>query len=100
MQIKKDVYVRNGIVLQSLEIHMKNTTLLVLEGYDAFFMCGALDPSVYGDREVICGRARGVKTISELYNAEICDLSSYAYSIGLKPGMKVYEAFKQISQKK
>ena len=68
-------------------------------------MCGALDVSVYNsdkmkDRKVICGKALGVKTIKELYNSNLVEISNYGKSIGLKEGMKVYEAFKALSKEK
>ena len=63
-------------------------------------MCGALDTTVYKDREVICGKALGVKTIEQLYNAPIVELSEYAKQKGLKVGMLVYEAFKELSKEK
>lgn len=99
VKIKRYDYFRDGLKLEALEVELKNTTLLLLEGYDMFFMCGALDTAVYKDREVVCGKAVKVKTIEELYEAQIYDLSNYAKSLGLNTGMKVYEAFIQISKK-
>ncbi|MDE5715916.1 MAG: DUF1805 domain-containing protein [Anaeroplasmataceae bacterium] len=96
MEVLQNKLISEELTLNSLEIRLKGTTLLLLEGYGAFFMCGALDCTVYKEREVVCGRALGVKTIYELYNAEIRDVSSYALTKGIVPGMKVYEAFKKI----
>ena len=100
MQIKQGFINKQELELKYVEISLKNTTLLLIEGYESFFMCGALDPSVYKEREVICGRALGVKTIEELLNAKIAELSKYAIKQGLSVGMTVYEAFKELSQKK
>lgn len=99
MQIKQGFINKQELELNYIEISLKNTTLLLLEKNNAFFMCGALDPSVYKDREVICGRALGVKTIEELLNAKIVNLSNYAFKQGLNVGMTVYEAFKELSKK-
>ncbi|MDE5867784.1 MAG: DUF1805 domain-containing protein [Anaeroplasmataceae bacterium] len=100
MRINEQKYYKDGLDLNAVTIELKNTTLLLLEGYDAFFMCGALDTKVYQNREVLCGKAVGVKTLEDLYNAPIADSSNYAKSLGIVPGMYVYEAFQQISQKK
>lgn len=97
MEIKQGVYSKRGLQLNSLEIRLKNTTIIMLEGYNAFFMCGALDVEVYKNREVICGKAVGVKTLDALFEAEIYDSSLYAKKLGIEPGLKVYEAFEKIS---
>ena len=98
MKIIQGVFKREEVELNTLEVELKGTTLLLLEGYGAFFMCGALDVNISGEREVVCGKAVKVKTLEELYNATIFDSSKYAKSLGIIPGMKVYEAFKKISK--
>ena len=100
MKLKQNILEVENLKLNTLEVEMKNTTLLIIEGYDAFFMCGALDVNIYKDREVICGKAIKVKTIDELLHKPIFDCSDYAKINGILPGMTVYEAFKKISQKK
>lgn len=104
MIIKKEEINKYGLNLTTLEIEMKGTTLLIIEGYNAFFMCGALDVDVYNspkmlERKVICGKAVGVRTIDELLHAPIVKLCDYAKSLGLIEGMKVYEIFKELSKK-
>ena len=47
MQIKQGLIEKEGLELKYVEIALKNTTLLIIEGYESFFMCGALDVSVY-----------------------------------------------------
>lgn len=99
MNVIEKKYIRDGLELNALMVELHNTTLLLLEGYQAFFMCGALDTAVYQNREVICGKAVGVKTLDDLYNATIKDCSNYAKSMGIVPGMSVHEAFNKISKK-
>lgn len=99
MNVIEQKFRKDGLELNALMVELHNTTLLMLEGYGAFFMCGALDPTVYQNREVICGRAVGVKTLDELYAATIQESSLYAKSLGIVPGMRVHEAFCQISKK-
>lgn len=100
MNVIQKKYVKDGLELNALAVELHNTTLLLLEGYNAFFMCGALDTAVYQNREVVCGKAVGVKTLDDLYYATIKESSNYAKSLGIIPGMTVHEAFSQISKKK
>ncbi len=97
MEIIKSIYNRRGLKLNSLEIKLDNTTIIMLEGYKCFFMCGALDVDVYKNRKVICGKAVGVKTLDELFDATIYDSSLYAKELGIVPGLKVYEAFEKMA---
>ena len=104
LKIKKEIIKKDNLILSGLEVELKGTTLLILEGYGAFFMCGALDVDIYNslkmkDRKVICGKALGVKTLDELYNGKIEKISNHAKECGLVEGMKVYEAFKRLSEK-
>ena len=100
MEINSGLIRKDNMEMNYVEICLHNTTLLIIEGYKSFFMCGALDTSVYKNREVICCIAMGVKNIEQLYNANIVDLSEYAKQIGLQVGMTVSEAFKELSNKK
>lgn len=105
MKIKEGKLLYDSLELSTLEVELKGTTLLLIEGYNAFFMCGALDVNIYNspkmlERKVICGKAVGVKTIEELLNASLVQVSNYAKYIGLFEGMKVYEAFSKLSKEK
>lgn len=100
--VKKDILAKDGLALKTLEVVLPNTTLLVIEGYEAFAMCGALNVDVYNSEKmkarcVVCMRAVGVKTIDDLYNARIEESSDYAKTIGIIPGMIVRDAFKKLS---
>lgn len=104
MKIKEGILKDNDISLETLEVYLDNTTLLILQGYGGFAMCGALDVEIYNtpkmkERKVICFKAVGVKTLEELYEAEIYDLSDYAKSLGVAEGMKVKDGFEIISKK-
>ena len=46
MKIKQGLMKRNELELNTVEIELEGTTLLLLEGYGAFFMCGALDVEI------------------------------------------------------
>lgn len=100
MEINSGLIKKDGMKLEYVEICLYNTTLLLISGYNAFFMCGALDTKVYKNREVVCGKALGVKSIEQLYDSSIVELSEYALEKGLKVGMTVNEAFKELSKEK
>lgn len=105
MIIKEGKIEQYGLTLNTLEVYLDNTTLLVIEGYGGFVMCGALDVDIYNtpkmiDRKVICAKAVGVRTIDELLHAPIHQACQYAEEIGWKSGMKIYDAFKKISSEK
>lgn len=71
MKIKQGLMKRNELELNTVEIELEGTTLLLLEGYGAFFMCGALDVEIYKDREVLCGKAVKVKTLEQIGRAHV-----------------------------
>ena len=62
MKIKEGKLLYDSLELSTLEVELKGTTLLLIEGYNAFFMCGALDVNIYNspkmlERNVICCKA-------------------------------------------
>ncbi|MGM9970772.1 MAG: DUF1805 domain-containing protein [Anaeroplasma sp.] len=102
MIIKEGLLKDDSLKLESLEVVLDGTTLLLISGYGAFAMCGALNVDVYNtekmkDRKVICMRATGVRTIEDLYEARVVDCSNYAKEVGICIGMYVKDAFKKIS---
>ncbi len=104
MRIKEGILKDNDISLETLEVDLGNTTLLILEGYKAFAMCGALNVDVYNSekmkaRNVICIRALGVKTLEELYEAKAVEVSEAGINSGLAVGMSVKDCFEALSKK-
>lgn len=103
MKIINEILKRDNIELDSVVIDLDNTKLLVLSGYNAFSMCGALNVDIYNtekmkERHVIAMRSVGVKSILELYNSKILAVTDYAKEKGIFPGMMVSEAFKLLSR--
>ena len=101
MIVKEGVIKDNYLSLDTLEVALDGTTLLVLSGYGAFAMCGALNVDIYNtpkmfERKVICMRAIGVKTLEDLYEAKIESCSNFAKLKGIVPGMYVKDAFKKL----
>lgn len=61
-------------------------------------MCGALDVALLNerlkDREILAGRAVGVRTLEELMAAPLESVTTSAESIGVVAGMKGSEALR------
>lgn len=97
MEYKKTNVEVKGIMFDALEVKLPKTTLLVISNENAYFMCGALDVKIFNeehlkDRHVICGKCVGVKTIDELLNAPLKEVSDCARNMGVFEGMLVKDA--------
>jgi uncharacterized protein YunC (DUF1805 family) len=104
LRVKKGKIRYSKVRLNTVDIDMDNTSLLIIEGYNAFAMCGALNVDVYNsekmiDRKVICMRAVGVRTIEALLDAKIESCSNYALEKGIKKDMLIRDAFEILSKK-
>ena len=104
LKIKEGILKDDNVELETLEVQLNNTTLLILEGYGAFAMCGALDVSVYNSlkmlpRRVLCMKAMGVKTLEELYEAKVYEVSKALEDLGITEGTKIKDAFEILSKK-
>ncbi len=80
------------------EVYLPKTTLLIVGNENGYFMCGALDVEIFDSkphlkaREVVCGRALGVKTMEELIEGRLQSVSEAAKKRGIIVGIKVKEA--------
>ena len=104
MRVKKGNIKYDKIRLKYVDIDMDNTSILIIEGYNAFAMCGALNIDVYNtekmiDRNVICMRATGVRTIEALLDAKVESCSNYAKTKGIEKDMLIKDAFEILSKK-
>ena len=52
MIIKEGLIKDNSIRLETLEVVLDGTTLLILSGYGAFAMCGALNVDIYNTEKM------------------------------------------------
>ncbi|UJL45195.1 DUF1805 domain-containing protein [Virgibacillus sp. NKC19-16] len=93
-----------GIIFTAVKVELPKTNLLVISNDVGYIMCAALDVDFFNEneklrkREVIAGRAEGVRTIDELLNAplaKITDASKEAY--GWEEGMIGKDALVKIS---
>ncbi|PGS50208.1 YunC family protein [Bacillus sp. AFS041924] len=75
----------------AVTVLLPKTTLLVVMNDKGYIMCGALDVALLNDRlrdrQIIAGRAVGVKTIDELINAPLESITHEAAELGIHIGM-------------
>ena len=80
----------------SVSVKLPKTNLLVVTSEHGYIMCGALDVALLNeklkDRNIIAGRAVGVKTIEELLNAPLESITYGAEKVGITKGMIGREA--------
>ncbi|HEY4554334.1 MAG TPA: DUF1805 domain-containing protein [Bacillaceae bacterium] len=85
-----------GHAFVAASVSLPKTTLLSISNEKGYIMCGALDVSLLNDRlkerQIIAGRAVGVKTIEQLLEAPLESVTSAAMGIGIQEGMTGREA--------
>ncbi|RFU67223.1 YunC family protein [Bacillus sp. V59.32b] len=85
-----------GKTFLSISVTLPKTNLLVVTSDSGYIMCGALDVGLLNerlkDRNIIAGRAVGVKTIDELLNAPLESVTLAAEQIGISKGLIGREA--------
>jgi uncharacterized protein YunC (DUF1805 family) len=79
-----------------VEVLLPKTTLLAITAGGGYIMCGALDVQLLNerlrDREIIAGRAVGVRTFQQLLDAPLESVTDAAQALGIKVGMSGQEA--------
>jgi uncharacterized protein YunC (DUF1805 family) len=82
----------------AVEVLLPKTTLLAITAGNGYIMCGALDVQLLNerlkDREIIAGRAVGVRTIQQLLDAPLESVTDAAEAMGIKVGMSGQEALR------
>ena len=75
----------------AVTVRLPKTTLLAVTTDRGYIMCGALDVGLLNERlasrEIIAGRAVGVKTIQELLDAPLESVTKTAEQLGIHAGM-------------
>ena len=83
-------------VLTAISVKLPKTNLLVVTSERGYIMCGALDVGLLNeklaDRNIVAGRAVGVKTIEELLDAPLESVTTGAEKLGIYKGMIGQEA--------
>ncbi|QJD87801.1 YunC family protein [Cohnella herbarum] len=81
-----------------VEVLLPRTTLLAITAGDGYIMCGALDVQLLNerlkDREIVAGRAVGVKTLQQLLDAPLESVTDSARKLGITVGMSGQEAIR------
>jgi uncharacterized protein YunC (DUF1805 family) len=86
----------SGATVLGVEVKLPKTTLLSISTDRGYIMCGALDVALLNNklksREIIAGRAVGVRTLEELLAAPLESVTHKAEAIGITVGMKGADA--------
>lgn len=91
----------DGVTATAYTVQLPKTTLLAVATETGYIMCGALDVGLLNtrlkERGIIAGRAVGVRTIEELLNAPLADVTHGAEALGITPGMIGREALRRMA---
>ncbi|WP_239615116.1 YunC family protein [Cohnella mopanensis] len=81
-----------------VEVLLPRTTLLAITAGDGYIMCGALDVQLLNDRlkdrEILAGRAVGVRTLQQLLDAPLESVTDSARNLGIVVGISGQEALR------
>ncbi|WP_019121417.1 YunC family protein [Brevibacillus massiliensis] len=84
----------------AITVRLPKTTLLAVTTDKGYIMCGALDVGLLNqrlaEREVLAGRAVGVKTIQELLDAPLESVTTTAEKAGIRAGITGREAIRKM----
>lgn len=90
-----------GMSFTAIRVELPKTNLLMISNEIGYIMCAALDVevlnSVLADRQVIAGRAKGVKTIEQLLHAPLEKITESSKTYGWEVGMTGKDALLKIS---
>jgi uncharacterized protein YunC (DUF1805 family) len=81
----------NGVQATAITVELPKTSLVIVTTDRGYIMCGALDVDLLNtrlaERGIIAGRALGVKTVEQLLDAPLADVTDAARALGIVPGM-------------
>lgn len=90
-----------GIMFTAIRVELPKTNLLIITNEIGYIMCAALDVSILNeklkDRNVIAGRAMGVRTIDELLHSPLESITDASKSYGWEIGMTGKDALLKIA---
>jgi len=91
---------QSGTTVIGTEVKLPKTTLLAIATDHGYIMCGALDVALLNnklaERKIVAGRAVGVRTLEELFEAPLESVTYEASARGITVGMKGYEALEKM----
>ncbi|WP_405102703.1 YunC family protein [Oceanobacillus sp. FSL H7-0719] len=93
----------DGMHFTAVKVELPKTNLLTISNEVGYIMCAALDVTIFNEipalmkRNVIAGRAMGVRTIDQLLNAPLEKITDASREYGWEEGMTGREALLKIS---
>jgi uncharacterized protein YunC (DUF1805 family) len=88
----------DGVPATAVTVTLPKTNLVAISTDKGYIMCGALDvPSLntrLAERRIVAGRAFGVRTVDDLLEAPLVDVTDAARELGVTPGMKGRDAIR------
>ncbi len=89
-----------GMSFTAIRVELPKTNLLMISNEIGYIMCAALDVdvlnTVLADRNVIAGRAKGVKTVDQLLNSPLEKITDASKAYGWEVGMTGRDALLKI----
>lgn len=89
-----------GAPATAITVELPKTSLVIVTTDRGYIMCGALDVDLLNtrlaERGIIAGRALGVKSIEQLLDAPLADVTEAARVLGIYPGMNGREAISRM----
>lgn len=86
----------DGVRATAITVELPRTRLIAVTAAGGYIMCGALDVGLLNtrlrEREIVAGRALGVRSVTELLEAPLADVTDAALARGIRPGMKGRDA--------
>lgn len=88
----------DGRFATAITVELPKTSLVMVTTNRGYIMCGALDVDLLNtrlaERGIIAGRALGVRTVEQLLDAPLADVTDGARALGVQPGMTGREAIR------
>jgi len=85
-----------------VEVLLPKTTLIAITAGSGYIMCGALDVQLLNerlkDREIVAGRAVGVRNFDQLLDAPLESVTDAAAALGIVAGMSGKEAVRIMAE--
>lgn len=86
----------DGHIVIGVNVELPKTNLIAIKTEIGYIMCGALDITLLNeklaDREIIAGRAVGVRSLDDLLEFPLESVTTKASELGILPGMSGRDA--------
>ncbi|MHB9145671.1 MAG: YunC family protein [Symbiobacteriia bacterium] len=81
----------DGRIAVGITVDLPKTRLVAISTSNGYIMCGALDVNLLNtrlaDREIVAGRALGVRTLDDLLTKPLESVTQAALRLGVREGM-------------